>query len=266
MTIKLPLNESPLGDSAAEGSSFAKGSSAAEGSSSAEGSCVLQAKGVGRDYQQGDSLLPVLRDTNLAIKAGEKLAVVGVSGSGKTTLLNLLGGLDDPTAGSVTVCGVDWQGLGVSARAKWRNQHVGFVYQFHHLLGEFSALENVALPCLIGGASVAEAQQRAEALLGKVGLGDRLKHKPSELSGGERQRVAIARALVTSPSVVLMDEPTGNLDPGTAGVILDLLLTLNQTLNISFVVVTHDPAIAARMDRQVNLIDGQLVELEAAVV
>jgi lipoprotein-releasing system ATP-binding protein len=226
----------------------------------------LQAKGVGRDYQQGDSLLPVLRDTNVAVKAGEKLAVVGVSGSGKTTLLNLLGGLDDPTAGTVSVCGADWQGLGVSARAKWRNQHVGFVYQFHHLLGEFSALENVALPCLIGGASVAEAQQRAEELLGKVGLGDRLKHKPAELSGGERQRVAIARALVTSPSVVLMDEPTGNLDPGTAGVILDLLLTLNKTLNISFVVVTHDPAIAARMDRQVNLIDGQLVELETAVV
>ena len=259
-------NKVPEGTSAAEGSSFAEGSSAAEGSSFAEGSYVLQAKGVGRDYQQGDSLLPVLRDTNVAVKAGEKLAVVGVSGSGKTTLLNLLGGLDDPTAGTVSVCGADWQGLGVSARAKWRNQHVGFVYQFHHLLGEFSALENVALPCLIGGASVAEAQQRAEALLGKVGLGDRLKHKPSELSGGERQRVAIARALVTSPSVVLMDEPTGNLDPGTAGVILDLLLTLNKTLNISFVVVTHDPAIAARMDRQVNLIDGQLVELETAVV
>jgi len=254
MTTDILFNEAP------------EGASAAEGSSSAEGSYVLQAKGVGRDYQQGDSLLPVLRDTNVAVKAGEKLAVVGVSGSGKTTLLNLLGGLDDPTAGTVSVCGADWQGLGVSARAKWRNQHVGFVYQFHHLLGEFSALENVALPCLIGGASVAEAQQRAEALLSTVGLGDRLKHKPSELSGGERQRVAIARALVTSPSVVLMDEPTGNLDPGTAGVILDLLLTLNKTLNISFVVVTHDPAIAARMDRQVNLIDGQLVELETAVV
>ena len=268
-----PPNKVPEGTSAAEGSLFAKGSLSAEGSSFAKGSSsaegssyVLEAKAVGRDYQQGDSLLPVLRDTNLAVKAGEKLAVVGVSGSGKTTLLNLLGGLDDPTAGIVSVCGADWQGLGVSARAKWRNQHVGFVYQFHHLLGEFSALENVALPCLIGGASVTEAQQRAEELLGKVGLGDRLKHKPSELSGGERQRVAIARALVTSPSVVLMDEPTGNLDPGTAGVILDLLLTLNKTLNISFVVVTHDPAIAARMDRQVNLIDGQLVELEAAVV
>ena len=227
---------------------------------------VLLASGLSRIYQQADTQLSVLEGISLQINQGEKLAIVGVSGSGKTTLLNLLGGLDDPNGGSVEVCGRDWSIQGTSARAAWRNQHVGFVYQFHHLLGEFSALENVALPCLIGGASVAEAQQRAEELLCKVGLGDRLKHKPAELSGGERQRVAIARALVTSPSVVLMDEPTGNLDPGTAGVILDLLLTLNQTLNISFVVVTHDPAIAARMDRQVNLIDGQLVELETGVV
>jgi lipoprotein-releasing system ATP-binding protein len=227
---------------------------------------VLEAHNIARDYSQGESVLPVLRDLNLAVAAGEKLAVVGVSGSGKTTLLNLLGGLDDPTAGSVNVCGQDWRSIDASARAQWRNKHVGFVYQFHHLLGEFSALENVALPCLIGGASVAEAQQRATELLGKVGLAERVDHKPAELSGGERQRVAIARALVTSPSVVLMDEPTGNLDPHTAGVILELLLELNRALQISFVVVTHDPAIAARMDRSVKLIDGQLRDVERAVV
>lgn len=227
---------------------------------------VLEAVNIGRDYSQGETLLPVLCDLNINVKAGEKLAVVGVSGSGKTTLLNLLGGLDDPTAGRVNVCGQDWKGVDASARAQWRNQHVGFVYQFHHLLGEFSALENVALPCLIGGASVAESQQRATELLAKVGLADRVDHKPAGLSGGERQRVAIARALVTSPSVVLMDEPTGNLDPHTAGVILDLLLALNQSLQISFVVVTHDPAIAARMDRTVKLVDGQLLEAEPAVV
>jgi lipoprotein-releasing system ATP-binding protein len=232
---------------------------------------VLEAENVGRDYSQGEALLSVLRDLNISVKTGEKLAVVGVSGSGKTTLLNLLGGLDDPTAGKVNVCGQDWTDIDASARAQWRNKHVGFVYQFHHLLGEFSALENVALPCLIGGASVAESQQRAAELLDKVGLADRVDHKPAELSGGERQRVAIARALVTSPSVVLMDEPTGNLDPQTANVILDLLLELNQSLHISFVVVTHDPAIAARMDRTVKLIegkliDGQLSEAEPAVV
>ena len=232
---------------------------------------VLEARNIGRDYAQGEAQLSVLHDLNISVKTGEKLAVVGVSGSGKTTLLNLLGGLDDPTAGTVNVCGQDWKGIDASARAQWRNKHVGFVYQFHHLLGEFSALENVALPCLIGGASVAESQRRATELLTKVGLADRVDHKPAELSGGERQRVAIARALVTSPSVVLMDEPTGNLDPQTAEVILDLLLELNQALHISFVVVTHDPAIAARMDRTVKLIDGklvdgQLLEAETAVV
>ena len=221
---------------------------------------VLEAENVGRDYFQGETQLSVLRDLNISVKTGEKLAVVGVSGSGKTTLLNLLGGLDDPTAGTVNVCGQNWKTIDASARAQWRNKHVGFVYQFHHLLGEFSALENVALPCLIGGASVAESQRRAAELLAKVGLAERVHHKPAELSGGERQRVAIARALVTSPSVVLMDEPTGNLDPQTAKIVLDLLLELNQALHISFVVVTHDPAIAARMDRTVKLIDGRLID------
>jgi lipoprotein-releasing system ATP-binding protein len=226
---------------------------------------VLIASDLHRSYQQagGDIDLAVLQGVNLQIEPGENLAIIGVSGSGKTTLLNLLGGLDDPDAGSVRLCGADWQSLDASQRASWRNQHLGFVYQFHHLLAEFSALENVALPLLIGGASVAQASERAEELLGRVGLAERLQHQPAELSGGERQRVAIARALVTQPALVLMDEPTGNLDPHTADSMLDLLMELNQTLSISTVIVTHDPAIAARMDRAVRLVDGIL---ESAIV
>ena len=227
---------------------------------------VLVAKDVSREYQQGNLSLSVLKEVNLDIKRGEKLAIVGVSGSGKTTLLNLLGGLDDTNSGSVSVCNQQWSELWASERAKWRNQHVGFVYQFHHLLGEFSALENVAMPLLIGGCSVAEARERASALLERVGLGKRLNHQPAELSGGERQRVAVARALVTEPSIVLMDEPTGNLDPHTAGQMLELLIELNQSLAISFVLVTHDSAIAAQMDRTVSLVEGRLVALEQTVV
>jgi len=221
---------------------------------------ILVARGLKRDYQQAgaDNVLSVIRNVDLDIMQGEKLAVVGVSGSGKTTLLNLLGGLDDASAGSVVLGGKAWLDLSPSERAAWRNQHVGFVYQFHHLLGEFSALENVALPCLIGGDTVAQSKDYATELLSKVGLGDRLLHRPAELSGGERQRVAIARALVRSPSLVLMDEPTGNLDPKTADSVLDLLISLNRDLNISFVVVTHDPLIARRLDRTVTLIDGHL--------
>jgi lipoprotein-releasing system ATP-binding protein len=222
---------------------------------------VLVASGLSRYYQQGGTELSVLQGLDLRIECGEKLAIIGVSGSGKTTLLNLLGGLDDPNAGSVEVCDRDWSELGANQRAAWRNQHVGFVYQFHHLLGEFSALENVSLPLLIGQCSVADARRRATTVLERVGLGHRLEHQPSELSGGERQRVAIARALVTEPSLVLMDEPTGNLDPHTAESMLDLLMELNQALDISFVVVTHDPAIAARMDRTVRLVDGVLETL-----
>lgn len=221
---------------------------------------VLQANDLHRSYQQAGEDLGVLLGANLRIERGETLAIIGVSGSGKTTLLNVLGGLDDPDAGEVHVCGQDWRNLNTTERASWRNQHVGFVYQFHHLLGEFSALENVALPLLIGNNSVTEARQRASELLTRVGLGERLHHQPAQLSGGERQRVAIARALVTEPSVVLMDEPTGNLDPATAGLMLELLLELNQALHISFVVVTHDPAIAARMDRTLSLMDGRLVD------
>lgn len=227
---------------------------------------VLVAKDVSRDYKQGNLSLSVLKELNLDIKRGEKLAIVGVSGSGKTTLLNLLGGLDDTSSGSISVCGQQWSDLGASERAKWRNQHVGFVYQFHHLLGEFSALENVAMPLLIGGYSVAEARERATVLLLRVGLGMRLNHQPAELSGGERQRVAVARALVTEPSIVLMDEPTGNLDPHTASQMLELLIELNQSLAISFVLVTHDNAIAAQMDRTVSLVEGRLVALEQTIV
>lgn len=221
---------------------------------------VLLASDLYRSYQQagGDNDLAVLEGANLEVHAGEKLAIIGVSGSGKTTLLNLLAGLDDPNGGSVKLCGTDWQNLDASQRASWRNQHLGFVYQFHHLLAEFSALENVALPMLIGGASVAQARERSEELLSRVGLAERLRHHPAELSGGERQRVAIARALVTQPAVVLMDEPTGNLDPHTAASMLDLLMELNETLGISTVMVTHDPTIAGRMDRAVRLVEGIL--------
>jgi len=221
---------------------------------------VLLASDLYRSYKQagGDNDLAVLEGANLEVHAGEKLAIIGVSGSGKTTLLNLLAGLDDPNGGTVKLCGTDWQNLDASQRASWRNQHLGFVYQFHHLLAEFSALENVALPMLIGGASVAQARERSEELLSRVGLAERLRHHPAELSGGERQRVAIARALVTQPAVVLMDEPTGNLDPHTAASMLDLLMELNETLGISTVMVTHDPAIAGRMDRAVRLVEGIL--------
>jgi lipoprotein-releasing system ATP-binding protein len=221
---------------------------------------ILTARGLRRDYQQGSAERPlsVIRKVDLDILCGEKLAIVGVSGSGKTTLLNLLGGLDNPCAGSVTLKDKAWCTLNATERADWRNRHVGFVYQFHHLLGEFTALENVAMPCLIGGNSVAKAQQYATGLLSRVGLSDRLQHRPSELSGGERQRVAIARALVRKPSLVLMDEPTGNLDPKTAGSVLDLLISLNEELNISFVMVTHDPLIAQQLDRTVTLQDGTL--------
>jgi len=221
---------------------------------------ILTAANLQRDYNQGDcgGLLRVIKAIDLEIMHGEKLAIVGVSGSGKSTLLNLLGGLDDPTAGSVTLKGKNWMDLDPSQRAAWRNQHIGFVYQFHHLLNEFSALENVSLPSLIGGESVHSSEQYAKQLLTRVGLGQRLHHRPAELSGGERQRVAIARALAAKPSLVLMDEPTGNLDPKTASAVLNLLIALNRELNISFVVVTHDPAIAQQLDRTVRLVDGVL--------
>lgn len=220
---------------------------------------ILEAINLKRDYKQGEStdVLSVIKGIDLQIMQGEKLAIIGVSGSGKSTLLNLMGGLDDPTSGSVALKGKQWSDLDSTQRAAWRNQHIGFVYQFHHLLEEFSALENVSLPVLIGGDS-SDGKEYAKELLSRVGLYERLHHRPSELSGGERQRVAIARALACKPSLVLMDEPTGNLDPSTAESVLGLLKELNTELNISFVIVTHDPHLAQQLDRTISLVDGVL--------
>lgn len=227
---------------------------------------ILTADSVVREYSQGGTSIPVLSGVNLSVGHGEKVAIVGASGSGKTTLLNLLGGLDDPDKGTIAVNDKSWTNLGASERAIWRNQHIGFVYQFHHLLNEFSALENVGLPLLIGDCSVNKSRQQATSLLERVGLGHRLNHTPAELSGGERQRVAVARALVNEPSVVLMDEPTGNLDPITAKTMLELLIDLNQSLGIAFVLVTHDDNIARQMDRTVILEMGQLKLRESLIV
>jgi lipoprotein-releasing system ATP-binding protein len=196
----------------------------------------------------------------LQVGRGERIAIVGSSGSGKTTLLNLLGGLDLPTSGKVTIAGKDLAQVDETQRGLLRNKHLGFVYQFHHLLGEFSALENVCMPLLIARLPMVEAAQRARTLLGKVGLEARVEHKPSELSGGERQRVAIARALVTEPNCVLLDEPTGNLDRNTATEIHALMNDLNEKLEISFIVVTHDELLASSMERKFLLADGLLNE------
>lgn len=222
-------------------------------------SLVLCADQLGRVYRDGNREVQVLDGLQLALGAGEKVAIIGASGSGKSTLLNLLGGLDTPSAGRVLMRGQDLAALGERDLCRWRNRHLGFVYQFHHLLPEFDARENVAMPLLIGGSRRREAWQRAEALLTDVGMGHRLQHRPGELSGGERQRVAIARALVTAPDCVLMDEPTGNLDPESAGQVLALIDSLSAG-STAFVVVTHDPGIARRMDRTLELLQGTLVE------
>ena len=221
---------------------------------------VVTCEQLEKTYSQGPQLVHVLKGVNLQVRRGERIAIVGSSGSGKTTLLNLLGGLDLPTAGKVSIAGKDLAKVDETERGLLRNKHLGFVYQFHHLLGEFTALENVCMPLLIAGMSMADAADRARSILGRVGLAARVEHKPSELSGGERQRVAIARALVAEPSCVLLDEPTGNLDRNTATEIHALMNELNATLQISFIVVTHDEVLASSMQRRLLLADGLLRE------
>ncbi len=222
---------------------------------------VLRAQNLGKTYSEGDLKTPVFANLQLAVRAGETVAIVGASGAGKSTLLHLLGGLDTATSGEVVVAGQAISKLSESARGDLRNKALGFVYQFHHLLPEFTALENVMMPLLIRGTKVSAAKLEAQVLLERVGLSHRLQHKPGELSGGERQRCAVARALVTKPACVLGDEPTGNLDEKTAAAVFDLLLELNREQGTALVLVTHDRRLAKKLGRTLELTQGQLSEL-----
>ena len=225
---------------------------------------VIQAEALAKTYSEGKLRTPVFDGLDLRVEAGETVAIVGASGAGKSTLLHLLGGLDTPTAGEVYVAGQKMSTLSDSARGLLRNRSLGFVYQFHHLLPEFTALENVMMPVLLGGADVSVASLRAKDLLQKVGLGHRIQHKPGELSGGERQRCAVARALVNQPACVLGDEPTGNLDEKTAATVFELMLELNRAQRTSLILVTHDRRLARKLDRVLELHQGRLRELAPA--
>jgi lipoprotein-releasing system ATP-binding protein len=224
---------------------------------------ILECRELTKRFQQGELDVEVLKGVSLQIRAGQRVAIMGASGSGKSTLLHLLGGLEKPSSGQVILDGFDLDKISSGRMGALRNSSLGFIYQFHHLLGEFTVLENVAMPLLIGKQPIKLAQQKATELLKRVGLGHRILHKPGELSGGERQRAAVARALINTPKCVLADEPTGNLDSKTAEQIYQLMLELNQELQVSFLVVTHDPDLAARMDHVLHMEDGLIVQLDS---